>query len=930
MAIQQVEIPQVEKMQTRNRTRRKPIKNWTTIPILLLAVYCAATLEAAEHPTIRVNPFDDHSQFGMGFFGVAEDIPTTTSKLAECREEQVDRETATLKPRLLEERETSQLDPDHHQAAKPDKNKPNASEDSLRQTATAADGDWKQKDAPIQTRWAKELTVENAWTEYPRPQLVRDQWTNLNGLWEYAVTSRGIATAPQDFDGKILVPFSIESPLSGVGREVNQDEVIWYRRNFNAGNANKKARTILHFEAADWQTTVWINGKKIGNHQGGYAPFSFDITDALDSQGEDVLLVKLWDPQTRMFKSLGKQNFTPENYQRCSGIWQTVWMENVDPQSIARLKIHGSADGWLEVNADLLKQSSSDIELSYEVLDQGEKIVEAKSTGEHSVRINVPDAKLWSPESPFLYDLRVTVRSEGKVTDRVASYFGMRTVALGPSNNGTQILLNAKPIFQIGPLDQNYWPGGGLTPPSDEAMKWECKYLKDIGCNMVRLNVKQNPRRWYTHCDQLGLLVWQDFVSAQTMRQNNKRRAIKPFESKIWMAEQAELMDTLYNHPSIIMWIVFNESWGQHNSASMTKWVMGRDPTRLVNVASGWFDLPGLGHIRDVHDFTFHPSIPVLGSEMKRASILGECGGFASAVPPHNWTGRNNQVGESANPLRGGVAPGIPRDNNVAHDIFRPTFTHGKSLEKQYEAFVEDLCLLKSHGLTAAVYAQLTDMKLEENGWLTFDREVSKMDVSRLSELHARLHGPVKLRQPIIKRMDRWEFALLKPKQSTAPNQLLRFSNEPDFSDAEWEEGRAPFGNSRAYRYATPWDGKKRLVLRHSFNLDQVPKAAAMQFYTYLKGTPLPDGSIKKEWQHARVYLNGKFVLDESTSLIDPEQRVAEINLRPEILQQLKTGENTIVLEVIPALDPNAGKIGDVANEVYFDFSFFEITDAQE
>ncbi len=632
--------------------------------------------------------------------------------------------------------------------------------------------DWQPKPTPISTRWGKEVTPENAWTEYPRPQLVREPWTNLNGLWEYTVLRRDLPK-PEKYEGKILVPFSIESPLSGVGREVNQDEAIWYQRDFEP-TSTADQRTILHFEAADWQTTVWVNDNKVGTHEGGYAPFSFDITDAITVGESNTLTVKVWDPQTKNFKSLGKQKAAPTAYQRCSGIWQTVWLEPVAQVFVAGIKINATADGKIQITPEITN-ATANTKVAYEILDAGETVAQREAGSIGTTEFSLAKPKPWSPDSPTLYDLKITLLEGDQVVDTVTSYVGLRTIELGWTDNGVQIFLNGEPIFQLGPLDQNYWPGGGLTPPSDEAMQWECQYLKDIGCNMVRLHIKQNPRRWYTHCDRMGLLVWQDFISAQTLRQNKNRIAVKPFQSQAWMAEQAELMETLHNHPSIVMWVVFNESWGQHNSSSVLKWAMKRDPSRLFNVASGWFDIPGEGQIRDVHDYTFHPSIPALGSELKRAVVLGECGGFASAVPPHNWTGRSNQTGEPDNPLHGGFDPEIPRDDNVGARYLSPDVYHGEPFEKQYEVFIDDLCLLKRHGLTAAVYTQMTDMMLEENGWLTFDREVSKLDKTKLREFHQRLYQPIKPRTTIIKRLRSLGICVVGSEMTANPEQAGSF-----------------------------------------------------------------------------------------------------------------------------------------------------------
>jgi len=771
--------------------------------------------------------------------------------------------------------------------------------------------------APILTRWGKEVTPENVWTEYPRPQMARgrETWRNLNGLWDYAVTGKD-ASEPTSYEGKILVPFPIEAPLSGVGRDMAVDEAIWYRRVFEVPkrwrSSRNSHRVLLHIEAADWETTAWINNKKVGTHTGGYDPFSFDVTDALSDSGRQELVVRVWDPQGTIFKSLGKQDNRKEQYQRCSGIWQTVWLECVPKTSIEKLKITPSADGSVRIEPSISGMGQKPT-VRYEVLDSDIKLISQETAGTDLVTLRVPRPQLWSPESPFLYDLRATLLEGSKVVDSVRSYFGLRSIALADTPKGRQITLNGKRIFQMGPLDQNYWPGGGLTPPSDEAMAWEVDYLKRIGCNMVRLHIKQNPRRWYMHCDRLGLLVWQDFVSAQKRK---RFEMISKEESAQWLGEQKRLMDTLYNHPSIVKWIVFNEGWGQHDVERILQWTRGCDPSRIVSVASGWQDLPQKSEIRDIHDYTFCPAIPALRTEPHRAVVLGECGGFASAVPGHNWTGRGNQTGKPKNPMFGGFDPSVPRDDNRDRDIFRPTFTFGKAFKEQYAVFVENLRLLQNNGLTGAIYTQMTDMKLEENGYLSFDREVSKMDVDKLRAIHMRLYDDPPVQKPIIpasrEKAQSWRYA---EKVREGGNWT-----QPDYDDSGWKAGTGPFGNARKYPAGTLWR-PGRLYLRKKFNLDETPAGASVRIYTYL----VTDDRMG--WNYTRVYLNGRFIHDDVTRQSIGELRVADIRLRPEALEALRRGENTIAIEVQPGYNSKSNRVVNNIKEIMFDVSLMEVVD---
>lgn len=771
--------------------------------------------------------------------------------------------------------------------------------------------------APILTRWGKEVTPENVWTEYPRPQMVRGQetWKNLNGLWDYAVTDRN-SSEPISYEERILVPFPIEAPLSGVARDMTVDEAIWYHRTFETPerwrSLRESHRVLLHLEAADWETTVWINDKEIGTHRGGYDPFTFDITGALADSERQELVVRVWDPQGTVFKSLGKQDNRAEQYQRCSGIWQTVWLEQVPATSIDALKIIASADGSVTIKPSISGRRRN-ITVSYEVSDGNNHVLSLETIGTDVVRLKIPWPRPWSPEDPFLYDLKVTLLRSDEALDSVRSYFGLRSTSLIDTPRGRQIMLNGKRIFQMGPLDQNYWPGGGLTAPSDEAMAWEVEYLKRIGCNMVRLHIKQNPRRWYMHCDRLGLLVWQDFISAQKSKRFEK---VSAEESEQWLGEQKRLMDTLYNHPSIIKWIVFNEGWGQHDVERILKWTTDRDLSRIVSIASGWHDLPQKSHIRDIHDYTFCPAIPVLGTEPQRAVILGECGGFASAVPGHNWTGRSNQTDKPKNPMFGGFDPSVPRDNNRDRDIFRPTFTFGKAFEEQYGVFVENLRLLQNNGLTGAIYTQMTDMKLEENGYLSFDREVSKMDVDKLRAIHMRLYDDPPIQRPIIppsrEKTQSWRYA---EKLSKAAGWT-----QPDYDDSDWKAGTGPFGNASKYPAGTPWQAG-RLYLRKTFDLDETPAGASLRIYTYL----VADGQMG--WNYTRIYLNGQFVHDDVTRQSIGELRVADIRLRPEALKSLRPGVNTIAIEVQPGYSPKNNKVVNNIKEITFDISLMEVID---
>jgi hypothetical protein len=776
--------------------------------------------------------------------------------------------------------------------------------------------EWRPIAANLMTNWAAHVTPENAWQEYPRPQLVRDEWKNLNGLWDYAIRNAG-EPKPAAFDGKILVPFSIEAPLSGVGKQVDINDAIWYRRKFEIPVKWQNKRLLIHFEASDFETTLWLNDKYIGTHKGGYDPFSFDLTEYVMPTGYQELLVKVTDPQETKFRSLGKQSRKNLEYENCSGIWQTVWIEPVSAKaSVISLTIYPALDAVSLITN--IRGDPSGISAKYQILDNNKVIATYHSEVNKPFRANIPNPKLWSPEAPHLYDLTVTIFQGTDVLDEVKSYFGLRTIGLGKTSSGEQFLLNGKAIFQIGPLDQNYWPDGGLTPACDSAMLWEAQYLKRIGCNMVRLHIKFNPRRYYYHADRTGLLIWQDFVCGQTANMAPLRE-----DSDFWLNEQKLMIETLYNHPSIVTWIVFNESWGQHDSERIIEWAGQQDKSRLITGASGWIDVPQTGDIRDIHDYTMRPAIPVSATD-KRILVLGESGGFASAVPPHNWTRRSNQTGTPVNILSGGFSPSVPRDTNTMHDIFRPTFTWGEPFAKQYSIFIDHLNLLRNSGLCAAVYTQMTDMKSEENGWLTFDRMVSKVDEERLAAIHKKLfkEPPVQsiVFHPSSKDPEAWETAVsdypaaMKRSNQSNPAISTILQTMPDFNSLKWTPAKGPF-TCNDLNPGSGGDGDTQLFIRKTFKLNKIPQNATIRVYT------TKHKGFGNFWMHSRIYINGKFVADESTRQIMPENRMAEVILSGDAIALLKKGDNQIILQFIPGYNIRDAIFGTQSEKVSVDIS---------
>ncbi|MEQ9442864.1 MAG: glycoside hydrolase family 2 TIM barrel-domain containing protein [Cyclobacteriaceae bacterium] len=577
--------------------------------------------------------------------------------------------------------------------------------------------EWQPQTVSLMTRWAEDLSPTNAHQEYPRPQMVREQWLNLNGLWDYAITEQEIGM-PTQYTGKILVPFPVESALSGVKQMVKPNQKLWYRRTFQVPEDWNAEQLLLHFGAVDWQATVWLNGQKVGEHKGGYDPFTLEISGATSAENEHELVVEVWDPTDEGTQPLGKQTLDPRGiwYTPTTGIWQTAWLEPTPASYIERIRLTPNIDdGTLTVSVQTNDEATA-AELQLVATDGGQEVATQQGSDNLPVVLSIPSPKLWSPDNPFLYDLSVAlVDAEGNVVDQVKSYFGMRKIAVAKADDGyNRLFLNNEPLFQIGPLDQGFWPDGLYTAPSDEALKYDIEVTKQMGFNMARKHVKVEPDRWYYWCDKLGLLVWQDIPSGdERVRRDGQEIQRSPDSAEQFESELKALMDDFYNHPSIVMWVVFNEGWGQYETARLAEWAQEYDPTRPINAASGWLDM-GVGDVSDMHDYP-GPDMP--DTEAGRISALGEFGGQALAIPEHLWVA----------------------DLSKAPTHFE-TSSSADSLLQAYQALYRPLDSLRQQGLAAAVYTQTTDVESEVNGLLTYDREVIKMDIDTLAATHRALY----------------------------------------------------------------------------------------------------------------------------------------------------------------------------------------------
>jgi beta-galactosidase/beta-glucuronidase len=582
---------------------------------------------------------------------------------------------------------------------------------------------------PILSPWAEKVDANAPHQEYPRPQLVRENWINLNGSWDYAILEKG-QSKPDQFQGKITVPFPVESFLSGVMKPVGAEKELWYKKTMTIANKDRKGKVLLHFGAVDWEAEVFVNGKSAGIHQGGYDPFSFDITGILNKGQQQEIMVRVWDPTDEGPQPRGKQINRPRSiwYTPVTGIWQTVWLEFVPESYISALKITPDWDNGqflMETESNL---NSGQFALEIKAMDGDKVIAEVQCEVGKGLNLKVPNPKSWSPDDPHLYDFEISLKRGNRVVDQVKSYGALRKISIGNDANGMQVMeLNGKSLFQYGPLDQGWWPDGLYTAPTDEALAFDIIKTQEMGFNMIRKHVKVEPARWYYHCDKLGMLVWQDMPSGDMGNIWEPKPGIyrkgldkdrTPESESIFKTEWKAIMDAFHHFPSIVVWVPFNEAWGQFKTKEITEWTQAYDPTRLVNSASGGnFELEGnkiTGDIFDVHNYPdpVMPSPDLFGKV--NVLVLGEYGGLGLPVEGHTWQDKDNWGYQS--------------------------FKTQEELLARYERLIVDLKALIPLGLAAAVYTQTTDVEIETNGLMTYDRKVIKFPVEVLRKLHMELY----------------------------------------------------------------------------------------------------------------------------------------------------------------------------------------------
>lgn len=609
---------------------------------------------------------------------------------------------------------------------------------SLMTAGTVSAQSWTPAGDHIRTPWAEEVTPDNVHKEYPRPQMVRPEWKSLNGLWEYSITPKN-AAVPEKFDGQILVPFAVESSLSGVGRMLTPEDALWYKTTFKVPSAWKGKRLMLNFEAVDWQADVIVNDIQVGRHTGGYTHFSFDITPYLKS-GDNTLVVRVEDSTDNDFQPRGKQVRTPSGiwYTSVSGIWQSVWIEPVAKAHVAdyyavsdikagTMNVSVSTDGLHEGDLVQVRLLDGGVGYSTENGVTGKVVAQGKTVPNGSVTLPVNDAKLWSPDSPYLYGLEISVLRAGKVVDSVHGYTAMREVSLYVKNKNTKLLgLNGQPLFQFGPLDQGWWPDGLYTAPTDEALRFDIQKTKDFGFNMIRKHIKVEPSRWFYHCDRLGMLVWQDMPCFASNNLNkwgvhNYNEGTDfpatPQAKANYYKEWSEIMAQVKKFPCIVMWVPFNEAWGQFDTKAVVDFTREQDPTRLINMSSGGNWEPDCGDVMDNHHYPY-PAMYLW--EPKMATVLGEYGGIGLPLEGHLWQ----------------------TDRNWGYVQYK----NGDEVLDEYARFADQLILLIKQGVCGAVYTQTTDVEGEVNGLMTYDRKVVKMNEEKLREINTKVIGSMPIK----------------------------------------------------------------------------------------------------------------------------------------------------------------------------------------
>lgn len=723
--------------------------------------------------------------------------------------------------------------------------------------------EWKPAKVSLTTRWGKEVKPGNTWAEYPRPQMQRSNWMNLNGLWDYAIVNKGQA-APAKFDGKILVPFCVESSLSGVGKPLLPAQELWYNKTFTVPAKWAGKEIVIHFDAVDWETKLWVNGKKVGEHKGGSDPFSFNITSYLNKTGEQKISMSVWDPTDSDLQARGKQVLNPRGiwYTAVSGIWQTVWLEPLNKTTIEQFvptpDIDNNKINFITTASGL----TGNEKLQFTIKQDGKLVKDTVVSFQKNVAVTIPSPKLWSPANPAIYTVAVALKSKNKIADQFNSYFAMRKIALGKDKNGYErLMLNNQPLFQFGTLDQGWWPDGLLTPPSDAAMLYDMVKLKEMGFNMIRKHIKVEPSRYYFHADTMGLLLWQDMPSGFTgsapshVAADSKEDWVRPAESAVqFEKEWKSIMDHLRFFPSIVMWVPLNEGWGQYDTKRIAQLTKDYDPTRLVDAPSGWTDR-GVGDVYDAHQYP-GPGMEPPMSNKGRAIVLGEFGGLGLVVKDHIWD---------------------PNKRNWGYK----TYMENSKLVSEYTEMMYNLELMVPRGLAAAIYTQTTDVEGEVNGLMTYDREVVKIPETLLRKLHAPMYNEPAGKITFINMQNEIADNKYKIFRGALPNGWLNQSIPANFTNNASPTKLLKGESIYAYQ---------------DFTLTDMPEGFGVKLYGF---------------GDAKIYLNGQLIWEEDK--IRTKRHYDDINISNHI-GLLKAGSNRISIECTNA-----------TQDTNFDFSLYRL-----
>lgn len=722
---------------------------------------------------------------------------------------------------------------------------------------------WNPAKVTLTTRWGKEVTPANAWQQYPRPQMQREAWMNLNGLWNYAVLAKG-QPAPSNYDGQILVPFCIESSLSGVGKPLLPAQELWYNKKFTVPAGWTGKDIIIHFDAVDWETKLWINGKKVGEHKGGSDPFSFNITPYLNKKGDQEMVLSVWDPTDTDLQPRGKQVLDPKGiwYTAVSGIWQSVWLEPLNKTTIQQFvptpDIDNSKINFVTTASGLTGKE----ELHFIIKTDGQIVKDTVAPFKNNISVSIPSAKLWTPDHPNIYTVLVEMRSNNKPADQFNTYFAMRKISLGNDVNGyTRLMLNNNPVFQFGTLDQGWWPEGLLTPPSEEAMLSDMIHLKNMGFNMIRKHIKVEPSRYYYDADSTGMLLWQDMPSGFTgsapshVAADSKEDWVRPAESaKQFETEWKAIMDHLRFFPCIVMWVPLNEGWGQYDTKRLAEMTKSYDPSRLVDAPSGWADR-GVGDVNDAHQYP-GPGMEPPSQNKGRAIVLGEFGGLGLVVKDHIWD---------------------PNKRNWGYKIYFESAT----LISEYTQLMYNMQLMVSRGLTAAIYTQTTDVEGEVNGLLTYDREVVKIPEEMLRILHAPLFKEPLGKITFINKGSERDANKFKMYTGKLSDNWVNASDTDKFVDNSNSVGVKK--GEAVYSY-------------QDFNINKMPSGLGLKFLGF---------------GDAKVYLNGKLIWKEEKTRT--RRHYDDINLSDNI-KYLINGSNRIAIECTNA-----------TQDMNFDFALYRL-----